>query len=470
MKKSKSPVVIQMPKLTENQRALLENPKRIVYVGAGTKTGKTVALAIWIVQGLLAGERCAWIGPWYKRTRAAFDLLKSLLEVPIERQDVFAAELKFTTEAGGRIDFYSGDNSEAIYGDAYHRVVIDEASRQSEASLTAALTTISATGGKVRLAFNLERGSRNWAVRHLLRVKHMDPAERETSSEDFMLFPTISEGFVDPELIEQMRSKMPEPMWRALYLAEIPDSDAALFRDLDEIFRGPELDGPIEDHSYVLGADLARKADWTVLTVLDERTGQVAKAERFNAIEWSLQVERAKALYSKFECRIAILDATGLGDVVVEEFRRAGMIVEPFIFTRQSKKELIERLIVACEKREIAIPEGYGWLREELEAMEYQLSESGGDVRYGVPAGFTDDGVMSLGLAVRLLRPGSRGDGFFEFFRETSDDRYSAYCGGIEGPRPSTDGSLFPNTEDEDRIAAEQREDRRQWNRKLIGY
>ncbi len=408
------PVKITLPALTPNQRKLIESPARILYVGAGTKTGKTVGLALWIVQGFLAGERCAVVGPWYRRSRSLFDLLKTFLEVPIARQDVAAAELKFTGENGGRVDFYSGDNPEAIYGDAYHRVVIDEASRQTEASLTAALTTISATNGKVRLAFNLERGSKNWAIRHLLRVKHMTPEERATSSEDYMLFPTLGEGFVPAELIESMRNKMPESLWRALYLAEIPEADAALLRGLDEIFTGAEWSSPVKGGRYVMGADLARKQDWTVLTVLDVGSGKVAYVDRFNAVAWTVQVERAAALYARYGCSRAVVDATGVGDVVIEELRKAGLRVEGFVFTGPSKKRLIERLVVACEKREISIPQKYVWLREEMDAMEYELSESG-EVRYGSAAGMSDDGVMSLALACQEL--GKGGAGFFVALR-----------------------------------------------------
>lgn len=410
-----APIVLKAPSLTANQRLLLENPARVVYIGCGTKTGKSVALGLWAVEGLLSGQRCAWVGPWFKRTRAAFDTIKALLEVPIQRGDVSAVEtsLKITAAgSGGRIDFYSGDNPEALYGDAYHRVVIDEASRQTEASLTAALTTVSATNGKVRLAFNLERGSRNWAVRHLLRVRHLAPEQRLASGEDAMTFPTITEGLVDADLIEQMRSKIPEVLWRALYLAEIPTEDSALFRGLDELFSGRELTAPERGHNYAMGLDLARKRDWTVATVIDGQSGEVATADRFNQIEWGLQIERVFALYLRFGCRKVIVDATGVGDPVAEELRKKGMNVEPFVFTSRSKKELLEALIVSCEQRQIRLPASLKVFREELEAAEYLLSD-GGEVSYGVPSGFSDDCMMSLALAVKAYREGGFGPARF---------------------------------------------------------
>lgn len=406
-----APIVLKTPSLTANQRLLLENPSRVVYVGCGTKTGKSLALGLWVVEGLLQGERCAWVGPWFRRTRGAFDTIAALLEVPVRAGDVAAVDssMKITAPGTrGRIDFYSGDNPESLYGDAYHRVVIDEASRQTEASLTAALTTISSTNGKVRLAFNVERGAKNWAVRHLLRVRHLTPEQRRASGEDCMSFPTLGEGLVDAKLIEENRTKMPEALWKALYLAEIPSEDSALFRNLDELFSGRELMAPERGHTYAMGLDLARKRDWTVATVIDGRSGEIATADRFNQIEWSLQIERVWALYSRFECRKVIVDATGLGDPVAEELRRKGMRVEPFVFTGRSKKELLEGLIVACEQRQIRLPESLTVFREELSSMEYVLSDSDGEVSYGVAVG-SDDCVMSLALAVKAYREGGFG-------------------------------------------------------------
>lgn len=405
-----SPVVLRFPALTENQRALLASPARVLWVGAGTKTGKTVALAIWVAQGFLAGERCAWVGPWHRRTRSAYEVIKALLDVPLRRGDVAATDstMRLSTPAGGRVEFLSGDNPEAIYGEGFHRVVIDEASRQTETSLTAALTTISATGGRVRLAFNLERGARNWAIRHLLRVRHLTPEERARGGEDAMTFPTAPEGFVDRALIDSLRDKMPEAMWRALYEAEIPDEDVALFRNLDEVFTGAARPEPVRGRHYVAGVDLARKQDWTVVTVMDARSGDVVHADRFNQLDWGVQVERVAAICRRFQVGRAYVDATGLGDVVVDELRRQNVSVEPVIFTRASRKELIEGLIVACDRRAIRLPPALTAFREEMEAVEFQLSEAG-EVRYGVPHGFADDCLMSLALAVRGLRSGSVG-------------------------------------------------------------
>jgi hypothetical protein len=200
---------------------------------------------------------------------------------------------------------------------------------------------------------------------------------------------------------------MPESLWRALYLGEIPTSDCSLFRSLDKIFVGQELEGPIPAVQYFLGADVARKKDWSVLTVIDE-SGRVVASDRFHQISWTLQVERAAMWYRTFGCAKAIVDATGIGDVVAEEFEKAGMNVEAFVFTVPSRKALIEELVLACDNREIVVPgtDKFKVYREELESMEFV--SDGASIKYAVPNGSHDNALFSLALATHAYRA-SRG-------------------------------------------------------------
>jgi hypothetical protein len=322
---------------------MMEHPAKILHIGCGTKTGKSMALYCWLIEGLLRGEAGVFVGPWFFRSKAAFDQIKILLQPFIASRQcrVNESRLQITSVGAGVLDFQSADNPNAAFGSNYDRVVIDESSRCPAEIYPAALTTISATNGKIRLAFNLELGVRNWSIANLLRVQRMSAEDRARTGEDFLTFPSGGDGLVSPALIELMRSQMPEPLWRALYLGEIPTSDCSLFRNLDRIFSGTELEEPVAGTTYFLAADVARKKDWSVLTVIDDR-GRVVAMDRFHEISWSLQTARAKLLYETFKCRQVICDATGVGDVIAEKFEEAGMNVEPFIFTVPSRRQLVE--------------------------------------------------------------------------------------------------------------------------------
>ena len=408
---------------TEKQRQLVSHPARIVWCGTGTKTGKSAASYCWLIEGLLRGEACAFVGPWFFRSKRAYDESKNLLQpwISARRARPNEARLQITAGGGGYIDFLSADNPDCLFGGNYHRVVIDEASRCPSEIYPAALTVISATHGKLRLLFNLELGNKNWAISNLLRVQRLSPEERERTGEDYMTFPT-DPALVDPDLVNTLRKQMPLPLWEALYLGKIPESDASLFRNLDKIFNGRELSGPEDGARYFLAADLARKTDWTVVTVIDD-AGRVVATERFNQVSWSLQVERVALIYRTFRCGKAIYDATGIGDVIGEEFEKAGMTAEPFIFTVPSRRALVEGLVLSCDAGEISIPDTakFSIYRQELESMELQLD--GTSVRYSVPNGQHDDAVMSLALAAHAFRE-SRGAilGFVELLKKRAKE------------------------------------------------
>jgi hypothetical protein len=400
--------------LKPRQRRLVEHPARILWNGSGTKTGKTAACIFWLIQAMLRGEKCAWVAPWFLRSRAAFDIAKGMVVPFVAGRQVMIREampLRITSTNGGSIDFYSADNPQSLYGANYSKVVVDEASRCPEEIFAASLTVISATNGKVRFCFNLELGSRNWAIRNLLRVQAMSPEERELTGEDFMTWPTggdAEDNLVDVSLIELLRSKMPENLWRSLYLAEISAEDTSLFRNLDRVFQGKEISEPVDGDSYICGIDLGRKQDWTVCTVINQ-AGEVVAAERFSQISWTLQASRCAALYMQFKCREAHVDASGVGDPLVEEFEKHGMVVKPFVFSQPSRKALLEELIVACDSAEIRVPatgEVFRIMRQELEAMECILD--GSSVKYSAPPNMHDDCTMSLSLCVHGWRQ-SRG-------------------------------------------------------------
>ena len=101
-----------------------------------------------------------------------------------------------------------------------------------------------------------------------------------------------------------------------------------------------------------------------------------------------------------------VMDATGAGDPVCDDLRPELPDIEGFVFTAQSKAEIVQRLAVAIEQRRVSWPGGRpaagggDWeiLTAELKRYEYEIGPAG-RVTYGAPAGFHDDCVMALALA-----------------------------------------------------------------------
>ena len=72
-----------------------------------------------------------------------------------------------------------------------------------------------------------------------------------------------------------------------------------------------------------------------------------------------------------------MLDATGIGDPIYDDLRHVIPRIEPVKLTNVSKAQLIQRLVVAVEQRQIGWPAAWTVLTDELKRYEYQITPSG---------------------------------------------------------------------------------------------
>jgi hypothetical protein len=91
----------------------------------GRRFGKTDFAKTWIKEGLVQGYECAWFAPQHKTWAEVYSELASALAPIIDVKSKGAGLIRFKT--GGRLDFWSLENSIAGRGRRYHRVVLDEA-------------------------------------------------------------------------------------------------------------------------------------------------------------------------------------------------------------------------------------------------------------------------------------------------------------------------------------------------------
>lgn len=417
--------------LTPRQMELIGSEARTLWVGAGTKTGKTVAAAIWIAIGILAGEPTAWCGPWSARTRTGYKKVRAILEPWIEAGEINAndSSMRLESKNGGTFEPFTGDNPGAIYGDGIKRFVIDEASRQTQDTYTAATSTTSAAKGSIRLLFNLDLGGQNWAIENLLRVQAASPEERDRASEDFMLFPTGDGGLVDDEEIERVRlSGMPTPLFEALYLAKIPDTDLNLFHNLPWIFAngGPAPLGPKAGNVYIVSLDTARKRDWNAMLVMDEPLSRVVAFQRFHRLEWEMQYDKMQSMYDHWGCSKLLIDSTGIGDPVEAELYKRGLNVEGYGFTEKSRDALVTGLVLACDKKAFTVCNGEQFDVLKAELTRFTMLLDGKRIRYGVTSGH-DDAAISMMLLWHLKSTGNFGAPQFGRVRDPEEAAASSW-------------------------------------------
>lgn len=210
------------------------------------------------------------------------------------------------------------------------------------------------------------------------------------------VIPATETGVFTDEELAKARKSMPE----ALYEQELMCSFVA---DAGQFFRRVDMNAkeinplPKPGHNYVLGVDLAKYQDFTVITPFDLTTFEALPQERFNQIDWNLQKARIEAASLRFNNALVRIDATGVGDPVVEDLMSRGIPIEPFKFTKQTRKDLLNHLAIYLEQDKIKIPNDQE-LVDELNGFQWSLSEGG--TLHADSVLEHDDRVMSLALAV----------------------------------------------------------------------
>ena len=204
--------------------------------------------------------------------------------------------------------------------------------------------------------------------------------------------PVSATQAIPAEELALAKLDMPEALYRQEFECEEIDNATGVFRfNREQIIGGFTKEGNVQ-----LGVDLAKSADWTVITPFNTETFEVGEQVRFNQIDWNLQKARIQAEFYKNKAQKCVIDQTGVGSPIVDDLRLAGMNIEGFVFTERSREELLLHLALLLEQGKITLPNDEGLL-QELDAFSYVMNAGG---RLTMQSPMTDDRVMSLALAV----------------------------------------------------------------------
>jgi phage terminase large subunit-like protein len=193
------------------------------------------------------------------------------------------------------------------------------------------------------------------------------------------------------------KDRMPERTYRQEWLAEFIEDGGIVFRHIDQAATAIPQESAQAGHQYVFGVDFGRLEDYTVVSVIDVTDRALVHIDRFNTIDWTLQVGRIAALYDRFQPTTIVAERNSMGDPVINMLYERDLPVLPFTTTNATKQTIIDGLALAFEQSQIRILKD-NVLINELQAYEATQLPSG-LVRYGAPSGSHDDCVMSLALA-----------------------------------------------------------------------
>jgi phage FluMu gp28-like protein len=188
-----------------------------------------------------------------------------------------------------------------------------------------------------------------------------------------------------------------------------------VFRRVVEAATATRQAEPVAGHRYAMGVDWGKHNDFTVLTLIDLDERATVDLDRFNQIDYQVQLGRLTALYERFRPITIVAERNSMGEPLIEQLQRQALPVTAFNTTNATKTQVIEGLALAFERGDLRILRDQT-LIAELQAYEMERLPSG-LVRYGAPEGMHDDMVMSLALAwtAVVFQPAVGSNPFYDF-------------------------------------------------------
>lgn len=350
-----------------------------------------------------------WIvAPTYPMAKQSWMELKAFFPKDLVRR-IDNNEKILETKRGGVIEVKSAHKPDDLVSVGLDILLVTEAARVAELAWQNLRPTLNSPGRTGIAILNSTPKGNNWFSQAYWRGQQFlpdgTPNPMYLSSYWSMTAPTLQNSYLDAEQkadIESARTEIPEDVYKQEYEAKILENGSTVFRGVAAVIRGLLLDRPKPGRSYVMGVDLGKVRDFTVMTVMDKDTREVVYWERINKQDWNIIIDAVVLTGRRWRAKKILLDQTGIGEPITDMLRKKfGMnIVEGYVSgSNKQKVDLIQPLQVAIEQKTISFPD-IKVLISELTDYEYQISDRG-TWTMNAPEGKHDDAVISLALALR---------------------------------------------------------------------
>jgi hypothetical protein len=388
------------------QAAILYDPSMVKLVAGGERGGKSRLGGTEIIANTPDGSLIWIVGPEYEQAQAefqyAYEDFQTLGALDGRASMPDTGQWHMCLKGGVEIETKTGQEVMRLAGKAPSGILMVEAGQQPFdvfLKLFARTAEGRARGeGWLTLLGTFEKGRRWYAELFRQMQGPNQYGGRSFSLPTWSNLAVFSAGRNDPA-IKAIEAGLTAEMFRERFGGEPVAHE-------DQVFRGESIEkciGPLgqADGWVVLGCDLARVRDYTVVVALNSLR-QVIEIQRFRRVDWALQVQRIVEMYERLRALRIAVDSTGVGDPIAELLWRQHLLVDSVKMTSESKAELIDRLSLVLDRGEITIPRDEALIAE---LWDFQSTErDSGHDRLEASEGKHDDLVIGLALAVHANR------------------------------------------------------------------
>lgn len=371
------------------QRQMHGSKARFIVAPCGRRFGKTLFAINWIIDNAIddVGNHW-WAAPTYQQTKMAFRMCTSSFKNIIK--DFNKSELRVELINGSIVEFKSTELYKHIVGTGLKSLVMDECGIINEDAWTESLRPALMDYKGKGLFIGTPKG-RNWYYELYIKGQHPDFPDWQSFH-----FTSHDNPYLDDNELKGIED-LPEAILQQEIYAEFIEDSTTVFHGLDKVIQGTQEASQLNE-TYTVGVDLAKKVDYTVITVMRNRDRHVVYQKRFKDLTWQLQKSEIIRVVRDYNNASVWIDSTGVGDPIYEDLSYCGITITGYRFTNQSKVQLIQKLIVDIENINIGIPLSFDVLLDEMRLFIFTMTKLG-LLQYSAPSNKHDDTVISLALA-----------------------------------------------------------------------
>lgn len=391
-------------KLTKAQKELynaVHKPEnKYILANYSRQQGKTTIIMCLMIEYLCRKKyNIAYVSPTLKLSKKVFKEMKNLLENTGIITSSNATDLVFTSFNKSTLSFYSSEQSDSIRGTSNNILIIDEAAFLNEGDegnniwWNILYPTIKVKGEKI-IMISTPNG------KHGFWFEMISNALRGVKGYKYIKKTIYSDGLINKEEIERIKSNYPVNAFKQEYMCEFLDDVITAFPGYVEQFIEYQYD--INSKKQWIGLDMsANGEDNTILTIINEEN----KTKQYQ-IAGSLDMKYRKIadiINSTNNLVGGYLEQNGVGEPMLNEIMK---LIKPnykqrlkyWLTTNDSKQDMINMLSLAISNKNIWFEDSNKMFFSECGTFTFSLSKTK-KIVYGAKSGFHDDTVMSMALA-----------------------------------------------------------------------
>lgn len=401
------------PYVRPYQVKILENKARFKFLTIHRKAGKTALSINKINQTAMLKRGVIWyVAPTYKQGKEIVWRDPQMIpkytprEILVKKNE---SELILEYTSGSIMGVKGADYPDSLRGPNPMLVILDEVYLMKPEIWTEIILPIAVANPEMEVWF-IGTPKPIGAFWHDLFLEAQRLMESDDPDWFAMSLDAEHSGIIAKQHLEMAQRTMTQAAYEQEFLVKWLGDKAAVFRGVD-LCVDPALklkESWDSKYTYQFGIDLAMQVDWTVAIGINKQRHAVEVFDRYNQIDYPLQKARLEAMLRRFGNPLANVDATGVGEPIVQDLAARGLAVNGIKITEVEKRNLITNLAIWIEQRKIKIPP-IPELVQELKIFGYEVIETKSSsglqrrIRYGAPEGYHDDCVLALALAVKDL-------------------------------------------------------------------